>query len=1391
MATYFVDPDEIISHFEEISDYIRNEQFIALNRISYLKTGSRSRIYSPQRRIQREMDALRDHAVTWSHQGLLSAYVDGSRTMLGADSVVKPTRRQLESLAKISEEYRSNVLQMHEFTKRDSSRFFREMRNRPTASIVDESIDFGFDRSLGIKAVEFKDKRPFGGRPLEKVSRGRRYKVGDYGKMQTRSSYQRAFNLGALDAAKKRKLEYVEVSDGPGCGWTGHDDPDIADGKIVTISEARSYPLAHPNCQRSFIARPDLTGKPEKDRKGLSKAQQASALLGAAAAVGATRALFQVTTEIVDPDLAVRFLQMDRIGLIYRRAYNRLLDRVSAGQRGRVIPFHSPPPPPEDLPIAVGQGQLALFPGITQGQFSAIRGPVGSRLGDWQDDVMAWGDQFMDRRWSVPQLPDWVKSSIHILDTDTESVVSKKFLAFGRWVHGSRTQSRSLEAGAQIINFHSKRRAWNEFLLLKQSDTLKSAASLTWTKYGPRTRIDLTEFLRGRVTLTKDGVRKSITFSPAGNVRNMLALSQDGTLLGAIRYVPNHMLRAIIETDEFGKLTGNVRLVPKGPFKVIMRFETPRPQNWKNMGLVPGRDFVDLRRKAALERGFNLEDFSFRDVYGVFKQLELKDIAFEARVFNKSIYELSTEFKIPIPQVRETVEKLVAAKKLRKEGFLPEAVRDITGYTGDFRFIPTKEQLTELMTLLQGSTQRVFGEIKFSSLHSRIASLLPNLRTKAYFESGKFQEVLTSVKLSGLDVVRGLKNLQIADIFDIPIELWNDFRDVLSEVESRTILFLMDNHRPGLSIRGKVLIPEGILFNKPFLEPKMVQEVFEKRYSRLISELQPVNNRADIFKGVLQAIRTHSDSSLVDLQRKARQARRIVPGGQTHRKWLSILADIRPTDGAATIELKLREMVYFMRSLEIDSEDVMSHLDLIDDQMISLASRSLTGRRLGNLEDQFSALFGRGFGAPTRSVKPGEVIELYKDIVWEISTMWPQQNGIRGALGRVIQRIPELPEIIGSSVSKIPNEIAELYRDFVWSLAEVRETRMTRDELSKLLKRLEKRTIEVSSSLARRISDIPRQALELFRDFVFAIRESWLAVKIEELQYLLRSKLLGETRTIPVSQDVFGVNVGTLSRVDQRIQSGPFQRALRAGDIDFSDPKIHIISEEIERFPLLHEDVRVVLNYFEKEFPNLHPVAVNISVPGDLAYQFFKRTGSIAAYEHGTKTLWISRTTAIHWGPLKHLELLKSYQTGYTGTSSLRSILMHEMGHAIHYSLSAVDEENLIRDLLVFMDQNNFTVEDITQTGYKISSKKFVSVSEVVKQMSTYATQNTKEFIAEAIAVAVEHGDESIPNFVYSWINSRMKQRNWNPSDAPEVGFIQIPYSQIDLALARLPEGAR
>ena len=54
-------------------------------------------------------------------------------------------------------------------------------------------------------------------------------------------------------------VQWVDIWDGSGCGWTTHDDPDKANGSRRTLEAYQAQPLSHPNCRR--VALPVLMGR--------------------------------------------------------------------------------------------------------------------------------------------------------------------------------------------------------------------------------------------------------------------------------------------------------------------------------------------------------------------------------------------------------------------------------------------------------------------------------------------------------------------------------------------------------------------------------------------------------------------------------------------------------------------------------------------------------------------------------------------------------------------------------------------------------------------------------------------------------------------------------------------------------------------------------------------------------------------------------------------------------------------------------------------------------------------------------------------------------------------------------------------------------------------------
>jgi hypothetical protein len=72
-----------------------------------------------------------------------------------------------------------------------------------------------------------------------------------------------ANTAAARTALDELGTEWLEVQDGPQCGWASHDDPDRANRTLRTVQDALAHPTAHPHCIREFLPRLDLIGRTE------------------------------------------------------------------------------------------------------------------------------------------------------------------------------------------------------------------------------------------------------------------------------------------------------------------------------------------------------------------------------------------------------------------------------------------------------------------------------------------------------------------------------------------------------------------------------------------------------------------------------------------------------------------------------------------------------------------------------------------------------------------------------------------------------------------------------------------------------------------------------------------------------------------------------------------------------------------------------------------------------------------------------------------------------------------------------------------------------------------------------------------------------------------------
>ena len=147
------------------------------------------------------------------------------------------------------------VLAASVFTSVDTKRWIKEITGeaaRLSATIGDTSTMAARSsaRTLkvrGIGGVRYKD--------------GSHRRIDDYVDMLLRTRIAEAYSSSSSVVYQAAGVQFVELTDGPGCGLYQHGGSPAADGLIVPLELHMAVPFAHPRCSRSAIPRPDLNGR--------------------------------------------------------------------------------------------------------------------------------------------------------------------------------------------------------------------------------------------------------------------------------------------------------------------------------------------------------------------------------------------------------------------------------------------------------------------------------------------------------------------------------------------------------------------------------------------------------------------------------------------------------------------------------------------------------------------------------------------------------------------------------------------------------------------------------------------------------------------------------------------------------------------------------------------------------------------------------------------------------------------------------------------------------------------------------------------------------------------------------------------------------------------------
>ena len=120
---------------------------------------------------------------------------------------------------------------------------------------------------------------------------GAKHLAADYADTLSRTVTANAYNEGTFTQAAVDGFGWMEVFDGPDCGWASHDDPDKANGTVRTLDECRTHSLSHPRCARNFAPRPDVATQGQADATRSGEGQAVAAASERLRAQSATRTL--------------------------------------------------------------------------------------------------------------------------------------------------------------------------------------------------------------------------------------------------------------------------------------------------------------------------------------------------------------------------------------------------------------------------------------------------------------------------------------------------------------------------------------------------------------------------------------------------------------------------------------------------------------------------------------------------------------------------------------------------------------------------------------------------------------------------------------------------------------------------------------------------------------------------------------------------------------------------------------------------------------------------------------------------------------------------------------------------------------------------------------------
>lgn len=223
-----------------------------------LKWRQRRRLTELLRAIEDRMLALDARAREWVTTELVRPYALGAAAgavELAESAAAVWTLLPQEAISRIATDTLDDLLKATRHVRRTTKTLIRAIAKDQILAKLTQgrtAVDAGrrmakLVEERGIHAIRYAD--------------GSRHGLKEYAEMLVRTKTGEAYNLGTLEAQEALGVEFWECFDGADCGLTKHSDSRKALGMIVDKDTALKYPLSHPNCRRSWGARPDVQTK--------------------------------------------------------------------------------------------------------------------------------------------------------------------------------------------------------------------------------------------------------------------------------------------------------------------------------------------------------------------------------------------------------------------------------------------------------------------------------------------------------------------------------------------------------------------------------------------------------------------------------------------------------------------------------------------------------------------------------------------------------------------------------------------------------------------------------------------------------------------------------------------------------------------------------------------------------------------------------------------------------------------------------------------------------------------------------------------------------------------------------------------------------------------------